>query len=412
LDAQAPLVDRVVAAEWLGLCEGPQAGQALLQLLRPDVAPELARPAIRGLAANIEGRWKSLARGPELLGQLERWTEHEATRADALRLAAALGTRPLNQWRLSPAYAAPGPEGFDKRFPPEEGEAPERAKDWVNAKVGADGMVDLAAQRRPNTHAVGYAVTLIDAAHALQTRLLCGSDDGLKIWLNGKVVHSHNVTRAAGRRQDVANLQFHLGLNRLLVKVHQGTGGWGFIAEVEDTGGVLTEVTAGEVAALADPKDRLDPGNLPSDRELLALKGDSSRGGGVFLRATTACAKCHSIGGQGAKSVALGPALDGIGKRMGRDALLESILRPDAKIAPQWTTWTVITADGRTRVGLIAEEKAESITLTEASGKRTTIAKTQIEDKKPSGLSVMPQRLVGNLSRQELADLLQFLVEH
>src|SRR5262249_14173230 len=138
----------------------------------------------------------------------------------------------------------------------------------------------------------------------------------------------------------------------------------------------------------------------------------SSRGLGVFLRATTACTKCHSLGGQGAKTTAMGPALDGIGKRMGRDALLESILRPDAKIAPQWITWTIMTADGKSHAGLIAEEKADAITLIEASGKRTTIAKTQIEGRKQSDLSLMPQRLVGNLSRQELADLLQFLVEH
>jgi putative heme-binding domain-containing protein len=346
-----------------------------------------------------------------LLAKLERWTEHEATRTEALRLAAALGTRPLNQWRLSPAYAAQPAEGFDKKFPPEEAEAPERANDWVTAKVAADGMVDLAAQRRPNTNAVAYAVTLIDAAQAVETRLLCGSDDGLKIWLNGKLVHANSITRAAGRRQDVAQVRFQPGLNRLLVKVNQGTGGWGFIAEVEDTWGALTEVTAGEVAALADPKDRLDPHKLPPDAELLAMKGDSARGRGVFLRATTACAKCHGVGGQGAKTAALGPALDGIGKKMGRDALLESILRPDAKIAPQWITWTVVTTNGKSHAGLIAEEKTDSLTLAEPSGKRTTIRKMEIEEKKPGDLSLMPQRLVGNLSRQELADLLQFLVE-
>jgi putative heme-binding domain-containing protein len=97
---------------------------------------------------------------------------------------------------------------------------------------------------------------------------------------------------------------------------------------------------------------------------------------------------------------------------LGRDALLESIVRPDAKVAPQWVTWTIITTDGKTYSGLVAEEKADSLTLVEASGKRTTLGKKQIEDKEPNDLSVMPQRLVGNLSRQELADLLLYLVEH
>ena len=98
------------------------------------------------------------------------------------------------------------------------------------------------------------------------------------------------------------------GTNRLLVKVNQGTGGWGFVVEIEDPLSALTEVTAAEVAALAAPEDRLDPAKLPPDADLLAFKGDAARGRGVFLRATTACAKCHSIAGQGAKTTALGPA--------------------------------------------------------------------------------------------------------
>jgi hypothetical protein len=195
LDARSSLNDRAAAAQWLALFEQPQASEALLRLIDPATPPELARPAIRGLSANIEGRWKSLSRHSDLLTKLEPWTEHEVTRADALRLAAALGTRPLNQCRLSPASAAAAAEGFEKKFPPEETESPERTNDWASAKVAADGMVDLAAQRRPNTNAVGYAVTLIDAAQAVEARLLCGSDDGLKIWLNGKLVGPRRIAR-------------------------------------------------------------------------------------------------------------------------------------------------------------------------------------------------------------------------
>lgn len=410
-DASAPLADRAVAVEGLALFDKPEAGEALLKLVAPSSPPELVKPAIRGLATNIERHRKLLTGSPDLLAKLETWTSNAATRDDALRLAKALGTRALAQWRLSPAYPAPQAEGFDKVFPPEEAAAPERTGEWTPAKVGADGLVDLAAQRKPNTNAVGYAVTLIDAPQAVETRLLAGSDDGIKIWLNGKLIHSNNITRSAGPRADAVNVKFPPGLNRLLVKVNQGTGGWGLVVEVEDPFAALTEVTADEVAALADPKDRLDPSKLPADAELLAIQGDAARGRGVFLRATTACTKCHSIGGQGAKTTVLGPALDGIGKKMGRDALLESVLRPDAKVQPQWVAWTVVTTNGKTHTGLVAEEKPNSLTLIDAAGKRTTIAKSEIEEKKQSELSVMPQRLVGTLSARELSDLLQFLVE-
>jgi putative heme-binding domain-containing protein len=269
----------------------------------------------------------------------------------------------------------------------------------------------LETQLRPNTNAVAYAVTLIDAAQALDTRLLAGSDDGIKIWLNGKLVHANNVTRGAGPRQDVATVRFQAGLNRLMVKVNQGSGGWAFVVEVEDPLGSLTEITTSEVLQLAPPQERLSLDKLPPDAELLAMKGDAARGRAVFVRATTTCTKCHSIGGEGAKTTALGPALDGIGKRIGRDGLLEAIIRPDAKVAPQWASWTIVTSDGKTRTGLIAEESPERVTLVDAAGSRTTFATDEIDERKQSELSIMPQQLVGNLSAQELADLLQFLVE-
>jgi putative heme-binding domain-containing protein len=96
---------------------------------------------------------------------------------------------------------------------------------------------------------------------------------------------------------------------------------------------------------------------------------------------------------------------------MGRDALLESIVRPDAKVAPQWVTQSVVTASGQSHAGLVAEETPENLVLIDPAGRRTSISKDEIEARKPSELSVMPQALVGNLTPQELADLLQFLAE-
>lgn len=173
----------------------------------------------------------------------------------------------------------------------------------------------------------------------------------------------------------------------------------------------LTEITADEASQLADPKDRLDPGKLPPASELLAIEGDAGRGRNVFFRETTACAKCHSIDGQGAKTTALGPALDGIGKKLGRDGLLESILRPQANVAPQWVAQTVVTSDGKVHAGLIAEESPEQLVLTALDGQRVAIAKEDIESQRPSEQSLMPQQLVGNMTPQNLADLLQYLLD-
>lgn len=411
-DANRPLTERAIAADFLAQLADPKAGEVLLELIDESTPPTLAKPALRGLAANIEGRWKSLAKGTDLVARIEPWAKNETTRADALKLAHALGTRPIFQWRLSPALRAEASEGFAKVFPPEETDSPEQAEDWITAHVNPDGMVDLARQLRPNSNVVGYAVALVQASEPLETKLLAGSDDGIKIWLNGRLVHQNNITRGAGPRQDTATARFEKGLNRMLVKVNQGTGGWAFVVEVEDPFRKLTEITFEKAPRLvADPKLRLDPAKLPDDQQLLSQSGNAQRGREVFFRSTAECAKCHSLAGAGPTTATLGPGLDGIGKKMGKDALLESIVRPEAKIAPMYEVWTIVTTAGRTHTGLIVEENPDRLVMVDAAGKQVALAKDEIDGKEKSPLSLMPQQLVGHLTPQDLADLLEYLVQ-
>ena len=55
----------------------------------------------------------------------------------------------------------------------------------------------------------------------------CGSDDGIKLWLNGKLVHTHNALRGY-QLSDEVTVQLKAGVNRLVVKVSQHDGGWGW----------------------------------------------------------------------------------------------------------------------------------------------------------------------------------------
>jgi alpha-galactosidase len=75
---------------------------------------------------------------------------------------------------------------------------------------------------------VGYGYTEIESIHGRETVLKCGSDDGIKIWLNGKAVHTHDVMRAYVPGSDQASIQLKSGVNRILVKLTNGNGGWGF----------------------------------------------------------------------------------------------------------------------------------------------------------------------------------------
>jgi len=56
----------------------------------------------------------------------------------------------------------------------------------------------------------------------------CGSADGIKVWLNGQVVHANEVQRAHTAGSDEVPVYLKAGTNRILVKIDNTTGGWGF----------------------------------------------------------------------------------------------------------------------------------------------------------------------------------------
>jgi hypothetical protein len=59
-----------------------------------------------------------------------------------------------------------------------------------------------------------------------------GSDDGIRIWLNGEVVHSHEVGRGHSHEQDQVKVYLKPGTNRFLVKLDNYLAGWGFSMKI------------------------------------------------------------------------------------------------------------------------------------------------------------------------------------
>ena len=109
------------------------------------------------------------------------------------------------------------------------------------------------------------------------------------------------------------------------------------------------------------------------------------------------------------KSFRPGMRVDGL--IFASEALLAKILRPSQSILQQYYAWTIETKSGVIATGIIAEEMADRLVLKDLQGKTTTIAKQEIEQRIRSDVSPMPELLVGELSRQDLADLLHFLGE-
>ncbi len=75
-----------------------------------------------------------------------------------------------------------------------------------------------------------YVRATMQSATDQEAQLQIGSDDGVKAWLNGELVHAHSVARPVRQNEDKVDVALKEGTNTLLLKVVQGGGGWGWSA--------------------------------------------------------------------------------------------------------------------------------------------------------------------------------------
>ena len=148
-------------------------------------------------------------------------------------------------------------------------------------------------------------------------------------------------------------------------------------------------------------------GNSIDAAQLLAIEGNVDSGRKLFMEASDVnCRQCHQVGGKG---IAVGPDLSGVGAKQKPAEILESILRPSAKIDMKYRGTLILTVDGETISGMITKEDDDAVMLVEASGKSKRVLQEDIEVIKPMDISVMPERLFAEFTAQQAADLLAFL---
>jgi hypothetical protein len=101
---------------------------------------------------------------------------------------------------------------------------------WRSATADSLGRIDLLALvgRRSLDRSVAYAVATVTTASERTVDLAVESDDDVEVWLNGVLVHRHVVTRAVWMEADTVTLRLAAGRNRLIYKVANRDGGFGF----------------------------------------------------------------------------------------------------------------------------------------------------------------------------------------
>jgi len=150
--------------------------------------------------------------------------------------------------------------------------------------------------------------------------------------------------------------------------------------------------------------DSVDP------QEILALSGNAESGRRFFFSdAASQCKNCHRVQGQGGT---LGPDLSEIAKRYQRHELLESLLEPSKKIDPKFATHTLLTSAGQVYTGILVEKSDSHVVLNVLRGTESELLRlpvAEMEDLQPQPVSLMPDRLLRELTPQQAADLLEFL---
>jgi putative heme-binding domain-containing protein len=146
---------------------------------------------------------------------------------------------------------------------------------------------------------------------------------------------------------------------------------------------------------------------LPPISELAQMKGDPAKGAEVFRLEIVGCNKCHQVNGQGTD---FGPNLSEIGGKLGKDALYESILDPSAGISLGYETWQLELKNGDEAFGLIVSETADEVALKVAGGIVTRYPKSEIIKRQKQTLSIMPASLQQTMTKEELVDLVEYLV--
>ncbi len=133
------------------------------------------------------------------------------------------------QW-IGPFSAESYAAAFNTAFPPETevelGRTYAEGKlKWTPRPDWADGVVhgDLMGE-----NAAHYLFRVLTADRAQSLSLSLGSDDAIKLWINGKEVLAHDVQRGVAPDQEKVTIDLRAGENRLLMKIVNAAAGSGF----------------------------------------------------------------------------------------------------------------------------------------------------------------------------------------
>ncbi len=132
------------------------------------------------------------------------------------------------------------------------------------------------------------------------------------------------------------------------------------------------------------------------------------RGREMFAAAN--CFACHRFANEGG---AIGPDLTILSGRFSRRDILESVLEPSKAVSDQYQAVQIVTLEGKVVVGRIVNLAGDVVQVNTNMlnpNELTAVDRNQIDEMVPSKVSMMPKGLLNTLNRDEVLDLMAFLL--
>lgn len=150
----------------------------------------------------------------------------------------------IDWWLLTPIQDPEG-NGLEKKFFPEETIDLQnqttyegRRFRWQKLReISLDGRIDLLTSFRRSEKVLTYAYTEVDSAETRDVVFKMGSDDGMACWLNGERIHLASAPRGLTVDEDSVKAKLKAGKNKILLKIANTGGDWGFAFRVTDAEG-------------------------------------------------------------------------------------------------------------------------------------------------------------------------------
>jgi putative heme-binding domain-containing protein len=155
-----------------------------------------------------------------------------------------------------------------------------------------------------------------------------------------------------------------------------------------------------QLLAASIPADRTKA--LEDYRQVLTMKADARRGKEVFKKN---CATCHKVGDVGTE---VGPSIADLRTKT-PEQVLTDVIMPNKAIDNNFVSYTVVTTDGLTYVGLLGSDTPAGVTLKLPEGKTVTVLRSDIDAMESNGKSLMPEGVEKQIPHQDMADVIAFV---